>query len=990
MSDISDSASDEFYSLSSSASSEDLYCETAQQLSPDLPNPSPTPLLSDILDTTFSQFPKNFNITHINCQSIPGHYSEILASFTSDNIHACLFTETFLKPSLPSTLYSLPGYKLIRNDRIGRGSGGVAIYLRSNIPHKVISKSPSQYTASAEYVLVEISINHTKLLLGVFYCPPTINYFGQFEELLSNLLPDYTHTVIIGDFNTCLLKHDSRSRNLLSILRSHNLTSLSLNPTYHVNTCHSLLDLIITSHPQKVSNYGQLTTGGFVNHDLLFISFKLKPPRQKAKFLLQRNFKDMDLDSLKTDAGAINWTGLRSCGNIDDKVTNFTSTIIKLYDKHAPVRTIRLKYPPSPWLDDGIRRAMAVRDKFKIKHKLISSDENLACYRAARNQCNRMCRDAKRRHVHESIDNCPPNEMWKFLNTLGVGKSKTVEKSNIDLNSLNSHFSSPPVSIDAAVKAQTILDISSNRFSGSDPFLFTSVSDCEIRKIILSITSKAVGTDEISRAMLLPILDELLPIVSHIINYSLEVGCFPQSWKNAFVIPLPKINNPITPSEFRPISILPFLSKVLERVVHSQLNSYLLQHSLLNSFQSGFRPCHSTSTALVKVTDDIRHAMDNKHLTILTLLDFSNAFNSVDFDILMAILRSLNMSQSALGWFDTYLRGRQQRVRIENEFSNWCNLVAGVPQGGVLSPLLFSVFINTIVLVLLCLYHLYADDLQLYRHFLLADLLPTVDLVNSDLDAVRCWAEKFGLKVNPTKSQVIIVGSRQLLSKIDRRTLPPIYFNGVIIPYSSSVKNLGVYMEESLSWVGNTNEISRKVYGAMHSLKRLNRFIPIDTKITLVQTLILPILDYGDVCNLDLNENLLNKLDRLLNYGIRFIFNVRKYDHISEYRNRLQWLNVRLRRNMHVLSLLYTILFNTNSPPYLTERFQYLSSHGVPLRSADNLLLLIPCHTSTCYSDSFTVNAARLWNDLPLEVRNSPSIVFFKKRLKEYYLNINS
>ena len=148
-------------------------------------------------------------------------------------------------------------------------------------------------------------------------------------------------------------------------------------------------------------------------------------------------------------------------------------------------------------------------------------------------------------------------------------------------------------------------------------------------------------------------------------------------------------------SDFRPISILPLLSKVFERIVHAQLVGFLNKHHLLNPLQSGFRAGHSTSTALVKVTDDIRLAMNSTQLTILVLLDFSSAFNSVDFDILLACLKSFYISQPSLEWLKSYLNGRKQAVKTSDSYSEWTDMVAGVPQGGVLSPLLFSIFFDT-------------------------------------------------------------------------------------------------------------------------------------------------------------------------------------------------------------------------------------------------------------------------------------------------------
>ncbi|CAG9128697.1 unnamed protein product [Plutella xylostella] len=318
--------------------------------------------------------------------------------------------------------------------------------------------------------------------------------------------------------------------------------------------------------------------------------------------------------------------------------------------------------------------------------------------------------------------------------------------------------------------------------------------------------------------------------------------------------------------------------QVLESVVLRQFSNFLSSNNLLNPLQSGFRPSHSTCSALIKITDDLRKAVDDSQLTLLTLLDFSNAFNCVDHDILLSILRSLNMSGSVAEWFSSYLSGRRQRIRSDDIESDWCDVTAGVPQGGVLSPILFSVFINTLVSVLkFTSYHLYADDLQLYVSCGPGDVLEAIDKMTADLDAVKNWTANYGLLVNPSKTQVMFVGSRYHLARLRNGPLPPVIFNGVTLPYCDSVKNLGLHIQNNLSWELHVSEISRKIYASMHGLKRLQNFLPYSTKVTLVNSLLLPIIDYADVCYPDLTEELLDKLDRLLNLCIRYIFGLRKF-----------------------------------------------------------------------------------------------------------------
>jgi hypothetical protein len=196
------------------------------------------------------------------------------------------------------------------------------------------------------------------------------------------------------------------------------------------------------------------------------------------------------------------------------------------------------------------------------------------------------------------------------------------------LNFLNKHFVSSP-NFDSKVKNNTLKLINSLPSFNCDPFLFSQFSDSDVKKAFMTISFSAVGCDSISRKMLLPILDDILPLLSYILNFSITTGVFPSIWKDAKLIPLPKKPNPLTFSKYRPISILRFLSKVLERLVHWQINNFLHSNNFLNPFQSGFRLGHSTATALVKITEDIRSGIENGDVTLLILLDFIIFINTI-------------------------------------------------------------------------------------------------------------------------------------------------------------------------------------------------------------------------------------------------------------------------------------------------------------------------------------------------------------------------
>jgi len=261
-----------------------------------------------------------------------------------------------------------------------------------------------------------VELQHTKVLLGVYYSPSLrTDFLLSFEQLLENLTPCYNHTIIMGDFNTCLLKNDSRARSFKSIVESSNLSILPLHATHHFPNCTpSLLDLIIVSSAEHVTCHGQCSADAFSFHDLVYLSYKLRPPKANRRVLLQRNFSGMDHVGLREDAHNIDWKPLLEAGDLDEKVALFNETLLKLYDIHAPIKLIKVKHLPAPWLTDDIKRLMKQRNSARSNYKSRPTAMNLEKYVAIRNRCNKMCRKAQRQHIHSSVQNGDPDKVWKF------------------------------------------------------------------------------------------------------------------------------------------------------------------------------------------------------------------------------------------------------------------------------------------------------------------------------------------------------------------------------------------------------------------------------------------------------------------------------------------------------------------------------------------------------------------------------------------------
>ncbi len=332
----------------------------------------------------------------------------------------------------------------------------------------------------------------------------------------------------------------------------------------------------------------------------------------------------------------------------------------------------------------------------------------------------------------------PAKTFWNRIKNLGVGKSNNSFQSiPFSAEEINNFFCNSDLNNRAGVPKFVYPESDCN-----NSFTFQTVSEEDVNKSIFDIKSDAVGLDEINLKFVKIILPFFLQLFTHIFNFCIENSIYPKDWKIAKVIPIAKVKLPSQLKDLRPISILPTLSKAFEIILKYQIMDYLEHNNLLNEFQSGFRPNHSTNTALLNISDDIRRNIDNKNGTILVLLDFSSAFDSVNHDLLLRKLYEyFNFSKTALKLIQEYLIDRSQSVHVNDEASNFHNKHLSVPQGSVLGPILFSLFINDVTnCVKFSKCHIYADVLQLYINALLDFMEVAITRFNSAMNKIMLWS----------------------------------------------------------------------------------------------------------------------------------------------------------------------------------------------------------------------------------------------------------
>ena len=472
--------------------------------------------------------------------------------------------------------------------------------------------------------------------------------------------------------------------------------------------------------------------------------------------------------------------------------------------------------------------------------------------------------------------------------------------------------------------------------------------------------------------------------ITHIVNCSIVNGVFPSDWKKANVIPIPKILNPSKVTDYRPISLLCTLSKLVEKVISKQILSYLEENNLLEPLQSGFKKKHNTATALLKISDDIFSNIDAAEVTSLVLLDYSKAFDTVIHKLLLTKLLSLGFGDMALNWVGSYLSDRCQRVKSNGNFSDYSHIKNGVPQGSILGPLLFTVLIADFGKCLNSVdFHQYADDVQCYIGSKLNCVSQTVHKINEDMDKISAYSSANGLRLNHDKCKFMVIGTKQKIADFNKLDIPQVSIDNHVIKRESNLKNLGVVFDEYLSWVKHVNKIICRAYGALRSLYRFKNFLSEESKKSLCDSLVLSHFDYCDTVLLNISNILSSKIQKVQNACVRFIFNIRKFDreHISPYLVKLNWLNMESRRNLHALTLMYKI-DKKLVPNYISELVnRNRNVHSYNTRAASDFRNT-RCNLSI-RQKSFFGHIPSMFNNLPLTLKGSKTLASFKVNCKK-------
>ena len=424
---------------------------------------------------------------------------------------------------------------------------------------------------------------------------------------------------------------------------------------------------------------------------------------------------------------------------------------------------------------------------------------------------------------------------------------------------------------------------------------------------------------------------------------------------------------------------MPCASKVMERIVQQQLLNYLKSHSLLSRNQSGFPPKHSTVTALATVTDDWFYSFYGEYTGVI-FVDLQKAFDMVDHLILLSKLECMGVTGIELQWFKSYLSNRRIRTSVNNELSEERFITKGVPQGSLLGPLLFIVFINDINSVFSnCKAHLYADDTVIYYSNKNPKIIENV--LNKELGHLEAWMVKNELKINYDKTVCMLLGTNHMLKREPKLNVK---IKEQQLSQVKSFKYLGVTVDENLKWDVHIEQLCIKLGKMVSYMSRLRQFVNMSELKLIYNSIVLPHFDYGDIVWQSANNNCVAQLQKIQNRAGRIILKVNPYSHTSssQIHSSLGWDTIHNRQRFHLISFTHKIL-NNMAPDYMKDMFKFKVS-PYSLRNQSNLCLPKP-RTNYC-KRSFVYRAASEYNELPYGLRQITSYTAFKFNLK----NINT
>ena len=928
------------------------------------------------LQQSLRSFTTPFLVLSLNVQSLYAKIDELRTlvyrySVKNINFSVICLQETWLSSNQDISLLGLPGYSLTCHGKHASGHGGLAVYVLDSLKFSLLKSSTNNDNWEGMFLKISSPTHNRDFLVGNVYRPPRTTsddysaFLGSFIPVLNSFNNSRCACIVAGDFNIDLLKHNERSHVLdyLVAISAEGYCPVLSCPSRFTDNTATLIDHILFNSSFSIDQQTLLSgvlTNHISDHQPCFMSLHFRdqdgddsrPCNGKYFTIHYRpdNFVQNVINDLERAdiMGSLN----RRIG-IEAKYEIFIDIVSSTLNKHTIKKTIKAnKYTvkKSPWITTGILKSIQYRDKLYTRIKrTIKNTTRYANLKINLNTYNRILRKtikiAKESYFTDIFENCKNDSQktWNNINSILNRKSKDdsfpdkvmhnnqfITDPQGILEALNEHFATVGKNVAEQVGTPPH---SFKRYLNTPPnstFTFHLVDKECVEKIIdHELKNKpSTGPDHISTKLIKQLKNVLSEPLTHLINQSFVSGVFPRALKIAKVKCLFKKGDPENPSNYRPISFLQAFSKIFEKVILKQLMHYFQSHDLLFKSQYGFRAQHSTEHAVLELVDRVSSLMDTGKTPFTLFLDLSKAFDCLNHQILLDKLHHYGVSGMALVLLRDYLTDRHQYIQHGDRNSASLQLDTGVPQGSILGPFLFLVFMNdfsssshefsTIN---------YADDTALTSTICSFSTNPIEHDINAELHKVTDWLRANQLCLNTNKSKLMF-----FYGKNRQVELPNIQLNSSTVEVVDHFNYLGIIISKDLSWKRHITSVSGRVCKTIGILCKLKHFLPTRVLRLIYESLIACRFNYG----LSIWGNKPGITLKLQRKALRVIANAKYNAHCDPLFIKFSILKIEDQYRLRLLKFFY-YMQNDRLPSYFRANFlqQNNTFHEYPTRHGD-------------------------------------------------------